>query len=208
MRYRKIMRGKTPADFSKLASEQDRELAMVMGEDGLQKITGLENRDLLRAIGYKDPYIDRLVREGNVFKIATFEVPITNSPRFANWPGVAVEVSAVYPRTLDAWLRHIETLKKRSFAEWQQTAGYSFATVDKNGRNDPRFMTHDRFLASHQTALDLRAFLYFTVRLTDLFTGSGFTVNEKGERQLDEYIMPNLPLNQLEKLVLTDIEIL
>jgi len=208
MRYGKIMRGKTSVDFSRLASEQDRELAMVMGDDGLQKIVGLEDRDLLRAIGYKDIYIDRLIGEGNVFKIATFEVPITASPRFANWPGVAVEVSAVYPKTLDAWLRHIETLEKRPFAEWQRTAGYSFATVDKNGRSDPHFMTHDRFLASHQTALDLRAFLYFTVRLTDLFTGNGFTVNEQGERQVAEYIMPNLPLNQLRKLVLTDIEIL
>jgi len=207
MRFGKIMRGKTPAEFLKLASEQDRELAMVMGDDGLQKIAGLEGRDLLRAIGYTDEYIDHLIAAGNSFKLVTFEAG-GKIIKPANWAGVAAAVSEIYPGTINAWLRYLKVLRQRPFAEWQRTAGYSFATVDKNGRSDLHFVTYERFLASHQTALDLRAFLYFTVRLTDLFTGNGFTANEQGERQVAEYIMPNLPLDQLKKLVLTDIEIL
>ena len=60
--------------------------------------------------------------------------------------------------------------------------------IDKSGQSDPNFMTYKRFKQSKGTLIDVRAFFYFTLHFRELFSGNGYTYNQKGERTVKEYI--------------------
>jgi len=207
MIFGKIMRGKKPEDFLNLSENEDRKLVMVMGQDGLEKISKLRGQALLIAIGYQREYIHRLIDQGYYFKFIMFETSKDVIVCPANWPGVARMVLEVYPDTTLAWLKHFETLKTKVFTDWQESTDRPFALTDKAGKDNPSFITYPRFLDGQQTALDLRSFLYFTVRLTDLYSGDGFVRDENGRRTMKEFITANRPIAKLKRFVLVDLEI-
>ncbi len=101
----------------------------------------------------------------------------------------------------------LDELKITPFTELEARMGYAFAEVRKAGPNDPRYMSYDRFLASPRTAADVRAFLHFSVHLRELFGGDVYTYDENGERGVEEFCVPTLPLSQRGHLAVRDIDV-
>lgn len=211
----RIIRGTKSEDFLTLTDDLTRKLVMLMGPDGLEKITGLSGYDSLIEIGYEADYIVRkVVDEGNQFKLVVF--PEGGEALLASWDNVVKVVSNVYPEAKNALLLYLDDFKRiygnysdqrDAFFEIVKSAGFDFSEVDKNGPSDHRYMTYDRFLKSDQSIVDTRAFLYFSVHLRELFSGDGYTHNVNGQRGLMEYIVPNKPLSELGDYEVIDLDI-
>ena len=191
----RIIRGRVPGDFETMTDDPSRKLVMLMGADGLAKLPGLSGYEMLVEIGYEASYIERKVTEGNQFKLVVF--PEGGPAKLATWGNVIAVVSSVYPDIASKLQRNAKELASVSFDEIERRAGFDFSEVDKAGPADPRYMTHERFAARSGTLVDVRAFLYFTVHLRELFTGDGYTKTTDGRRGMMEYIAPNARLSDL-----------
>ncbi len=182
-----------------LAEEHDRRVVMVMGPGALRKLVGKSYYEMLLAIGYKRDYIERKLGEGFAFSLLVFARP-RGWLKVANWRNTIDGIIANYPEVAEIVRVTASTLRKTSFATFEQQAGFSFAEVDVNGMTDERFITVDRLLASDGSPLFVRRFLYHTARLSELYTGSGLTMTDGGKSGVREYIMSNRPVTQLEEL--------
>lgn len=200
----RILRGSKPEDFLTLSDDPKREVVMVMGSDGLQTLLGKSGYEMLVAIGYERAFIAAKIQQGQSFKLIVFE---DRGVLPATWDNVARVVMMLYPETRPAFFQYLDVLKTTPFAAWQNRAGFNFLEVHLRGPKDPRYMTHDRFWRSSQTALDLRRFLYHTVSLSDLFAGDGFTRTYTGEKGLREYLLVNQPLVRLGRYRLVDLDV-
>jgi len=194
-RYGRILRGRKPADFYTLTDLPDRQLVMVMDSDGLARLDGQTGWQCLQLIGYRMEYIVHKLAADYQFKLALFDLmPLEKA---ATWDTVAKAVSVVYPAVAGAMTRHLPALQQTSFTSWQAQTGFDWGTVDEAGSADPRYMTLERFVASPQRAVDLRLFLFFSVQLRALFSGTGHTVTEAGNTGVNEYIIPTARLTDL-----------
>ncbi|MBN1803316.1 MAG: hypothetical protein JW891_17525 [Candidatus Lokiarchaeota archaeon] len=200
----RIIRGVNPDDFETLTDDPDRKLVMLMGPDGLQKLLGKESYDMLVEIGYEKEYIQRKLNEGNEFKLVVFKEG--GEAIIATWDNVINLVSKTYPNISNKIKDQIDDLKSTSFERIEEEAGFDFSKIDKIGKTDPRFMTHERYLESPNTLIAARAFLYFTVHLRELFSGDGYTYTTDGKRGLTEYIVPNKRISDLGEHVIIDIQ--
>ena len=202
----RIIRGKKPSDFESLTDDPNRKIVMLVGADGLEQFLGRSGFELLMLIGYTASHIQRkVVDEGNRFKVAV--LPQEGGAKSATWDNVIEMVSEIYPE-LSAMLRGaLPALKRSDFASIEAKAGYRFESVDKLGRGDPRFMTAERLAATGGGVVAVRAFLYHSVHLRELFSGDGYTYDEAGARGLREYIIPNMRLDQIDGHALIDLAI-
>lgn len=191
----RIIRGKKPEDFLTLTDDPTRKLVMLMGPDGLEKLLGKSGYEMLLAIGYEPEYLEHKVAEGNRFKLVIF--PEGGAAKLATWDNVVEIVSGVYPDVAMKLARNLAAMKSRNFAEIEEESGFRFLDVEKAGKNDPRFMTYERFRTARGDLWEARAFLYFTVHLRELYSGDGYTYDAKGNRGMMEYIVPNKPLADL-----------
>ncbi len=182
-----------------LAEEQDRRVVMVMGPAALRSLIGKSGYEMLLSIGYKRDYIERKTGEGFAFALLVFARP-KGWLKVANWRNTIDGVIAAYPEVAEIVRANADALRSTGFAEFEKQAGFSFAEVDVNGVTDERFITVDRLLQSDRSALVARRFLYHTVRLSELYTGSGMTMTDDGQRGLREYVMPICTVSQLNEL--------
>lgn len=210
----RIIRGTKSTDFLTLTDDPDRKLVMLMGPDGLAKLLGRSGYDQLVQIGYEPNYIVRKVNEGNQFKLVVFEEG--GSIRLATWDNVIEAVSEVYPtieRDLYAQRHDLKACLFKDIDEkFKRLTSQTMAEVDKEGKNNPNFMTYDRLLGFVRggkplSLVEIRAFLYFTVHLRELFSGDGYTYDDKGTRGLMEYIVPNKRIDQLGKNAIININV-
>ncbi|MCX6744865.1 MAG: hypothetical protein NTX82_05055 [Candidatus Parcubacteria bacterium] len=200
----RIIRGQKPSDFASLTDDPERKIVMLVDPDGLAKLLGKSGYDMLIEVGYQPDYLEHKVKEGNQFKLAVF--PEGGAAQLATWDNIFAMVSQVYPDiTFSSPIKN--GLKSKSFAQIEKLAGFKFLDAEKAGKNDSRFMTYKRFLKSDQTLADFRAFLYFTIHLRELYSGDGWTYDDKGNRGVKEYIIPNLPIADLGPSELIDIDI-
>lgn len=201
----RILRGKKPNDFLSLSDDSNRDLVMLLGPDGLQALPGSPGYDMLLGIGYTRDFIRTKVLEGTMFKLVVF--PESMTARLATWDNVSAVVSHVYPSVASKIQAQIPSLKELSITEIEEVAGYVFSDVFNNGITDPRYMTKERLEAAEGTLVDVRAFLYCTVQLRDLFSGDGYTYTPDGERSLMEYITKNALLSQLQPHALLNVDV-
>lgn len=186
----------------KLAAEQDRKIAMVMGPSGLASLNGT-TEDFLISIGYTHDYIRRQILEGMHFYLIMFGFgdgcDRALRPRLATWENVLKECALAYPMVAGAFeaAGTKETLMAMSFARAEELCGFSLSEVDKNGVDDPRFVSFDRLAGSDMSPLMVRRFLYHCCRISDLFSGDGWTRTAAGKLGLKEYVMPNMRIDQL-----------
>jgi hypothetical protein len=59
-------------------------------------------------------------------------------------------------------------------------------------------MTLERLLKSDGSPLSVRRFLYHITRLTELYSGDGYTWTHDGRRGVREYIMANRAISKLK----------
>lgn len=68
-------------------------------------------------------------------------------------------------------------------------------------------MTYEAWEKSDKGLTALRALLYHTLHLRELFAGDGFTYDENGKRGVKEYLMPNKTINDIAGHVLHDLDV-
>ena len=206
-RYGRIIRLRLPNNTPALAEEADRRVVMVMGPSGLKAISNKPGLTMLSSIGYTQAYVERKLAEGFTFHLLTFRLPkatkTSEKLAVANWKNTLSAISAAYPEIAHLIKLHAGELKRTSFSSFEEQAGFAFATIDKLGANDERFMSLSRLLASPGNACDLRRFLYHVTRLSELYNGDGRTRTEEGRPGVREYIMTNRPLTELGQYELT-----
>lgn len=201
----RIIRGKNPEDFETLTDDPNRKVVMLIGEDGLENILGKTGYEMLVAIGYEKDYIQRKVNEGNKFKLVVFEEG--SQAMLATWENLVKIIDMIYPAVTQKVANAIPQLKNTPFEQIEKSADYGFSQVDKNGPSDENFMTYDRFVKSQGSLEDVRAFLYFTIHLRELFSGDGYTYTFDGKKELKEYFIPNLPIKDIPNHEIMDIQV-
>lgn len=223
----RIIRGRQPEDFTTLTDDPNRKLVMMLGPDGLRKLLGKSGYEMLVAVGYDLPYITRKVRdEGNQFKLVV--LPLGGTPVLkATWKNVIEIAAQTYPeaavdfRISLAQLRRLKTPSSPGWtmADWEwfeRIVGFDFSEVDKIGASDYRFLTFERFrvltafrhlMTKTDWAFAVRAFLYFSLHLRELFAGNGYTYDARGKKGMSEYIVPNRPLADLGFYAILDLDV-
>jgi len=201
----RILRGKSPKDFETLTDDPDRKLIMLMGGDGLERILGKSGYEALITIGYMLEYIEYKIKSGFEFKLVIFNEG--EIAKLATWDNVAHIVSEIYPQAKIKIYSKLAELKSTPYSEIERDANRKFNIIDKVGPEDKNFMTYERFNNSEGTLIDVRAFLYHTIHLRELFSGDGFTYEEEGNKSLKEYIAPNCRLEELGEYYLIDMNI-
>ena len=202
----KITRGKTSKDFETLTHDPTRKIVMIMGFDGLERILGKSGLDSLVEIGYTQDHIHHLIDQGFKFKLIIFNS--IDSCLLATWSNAAKLASKVYPKVKKKIYNNLEELEKVPYDTIEKESSMIWYDINKIGTSDPNFMTYKRFKRSEGTIIDVRAFFYFTLHFRELFSGDGYTYNQKGQKTLKEYICVNQKLKNFVDYRLIDIEVI
>jgi hypothetical protein len=190
-----------------LAEEADRRVVMAMGPGALASLVGKSPYDMLVQIGHTQEYIAHKLSRGYKFHLAVFNRPNENL-RLATWNNTLAQVALAYPLAAGMIKAASPKLKATSFAQFEKQAGFSLALVDQQGSDDERFMSLERLLKSDGSALSVRRFLYHVTRLTELYSGDGYTWTHYGRRGVREYIMANRAIKQLAGNRLVELKVI
>lgn len=209
----RILRGRAGSgDFKKFSPEIDRDLVFLMGADGLESLVGKTGYQMLESIGYESDYIAEKVKGGCEFKLVIFSAKSVASAKQATWAGALEVVKTTYPALSKIITAVEDKLKTTSLS--QMEACYcqdrTMASIDVCGKEDPMFMTAERLAATPESTPEVmlarvRAFLYHTCQMRQLYAGDGFTHSETGERGMEEWMAPNMSLEDLGESTLVDL---
>ena len=191
----RIIRGIEEDDFLTLSDDSSRKIVMLVDPDGLSNMLGKTGYEMLIEIGYEPDYLEYKIKEGNQFKLVIF--PDGEAAKLATWDNLFEMLIQVYPKTKGLVEKYRDILKTKSFEEIESESGFKFLEVEKLGEVDPRYMTYDRLDLDNASLSEFRAFLYFSVHLRELYSGDGWTRLSSGEKGVQEYIIPNVPISQL-----------
>lgn len=196
--YGRILKGKAEKDFETLSNDSNRKIIFLMDHKALQKVICLPVHEMLKQVGYTQDYIDQLEKEGYKFRLVLFSKD-AQSGLPATWDNLMHLLKMTYPASvMDRIAPYFSDLKSTPFQEIQNQAASLFSAVNKDKKH-PEYMSVDKFLADNEPTLwKARAFLYYNVRLTELYSGDGFSYDESGKRLEPEFIAPNVPLKDLK----------
>lgn len=204
----------------RLASERDRRLAMVMGPAGLSRLP-TDGLSALVTIGYTRQYVKENLDQGVSFRLLAF----AGGPRpsLATWEHLLDLSVQVYPELSRHFAAAASSLPSLTVSEVERLCGFALAPVHAKGPADERFITLERLLAVDPAGAEvpvlLRRFLYHCCRLSELFSGDGYTRIEPGDEPwlaeansrpyegIKEYVMPNSLLLELQPLFWQELEI-
>jgi hypothetical protein len=196
----RIIRGKTPQCFSRLSDDPNRKVVMLTDSEGLQSLLGKNGYDMLITIGHHPDHIAKCLSEGKSYKIVVFPA---SSALEGTWDGVIRLGSQVYPDVAPFLKKYRPEFARLPFSVIEQMAGYKFKDAD-----DPRFMSHENFNKRQSKGLAaVRALLYHTLHLRELFRGDGYTYDEKGNRGVREYLLPNVEVTSISGVVVHDLTV-
>ncbi|HMW89837.1 MAG TPA: hypothetical protein PLI59_17760 [Candidatus Obscuribacter sp.] len=195
---------RSPDTPTKLAIDEGRKFVMVMDESGLKRMDELDGDAdaMLVAVGHTANYIAAQRKKGMQFYLAIFTCEEQSAcyPAPAHWANVLLECQKDYPQLARDMDSALADLKKLTFAQLEKECGFSLADVHSLGKEDHRYIDLERYLASDRSTAMLRRFLYHCCRLTELYSGDGWTYTVDGQACLTEFVMPNLELTQLSDL--------
>ena len=198
----RIIRGKTAADFEKLSDDPNRLVVMLTDSQGLGKMLGKTGYQMLITVGHHPDHIKKQLAAGKSYKIVVFP---EGSALLATWDNLLGITSKVYPDVAADCAKLGMALKSTKYADIEKAAGYKFADVDDPG--NARFMSHAAYLAGARNAETLRALMYHTLHIRELFAGDGFTYDEHGKRGVKEYFMLNEVIANIPGAVVADIQV-
>lgn len=217
MKYGRIVKGTREADFSTLG-DPHRKIIFFMDGTGLQGLLGLSGRDVLKHIGYPEDDIQQLLNNGTRLKLIVF--PANEALRPATWKNVFELVRWTYPaavaQTIEPFLSLLES-PENTFDAIETgdrpgdplrygPGGCPFKEVDKAGPSHPEYLSVERFLQTKTPTLrEIRAFLYYNLRLNELFTGTGYTKTPDGAQGTPEFVGLNRPVCELDQPEVIDI---
>lgn len=194
-RYGRIIRTRADRPLA-LTEDAQRRAVMLMGPSGLRQVIGRPGHEMLESVGHSRGYVERKLREGYAFELLIFPFP-RSELKIATWKNTLALLRRLYPEIAHLIDQHGRQLCRLPLQKLEEEAGFSFVEVDNVGPADPRFMTLERLQQSDGSAASLRQFLFHTVRLSELYTGDGFTKKPDGSRGVREYIVANRPVASL-----------
>ncbi len=185
--FARVLRGKSESDFTTLTDDVERRVVFFMDQSGLASIAGKQGDPLLYALGYTEDYVRSLRSSGTKFRLVIFSKNENVVP--ATWENLQKIAADAYPNGPVALLfaRYSDALKSISFLEIEKQAPLTFAELSSLSRTDPRHIRLDK-LTPESELWEFRAFLYNEFRVTELYSGDGYTVLPDGTRGLAEYI--------------------
>ncbi len=192
----RVLKGKTDQDFLSLSNDPDRKIVFLMGADGLKALSGSPREQILEKIGYTHDYVARLKGEGHRFKLVTFSAASATALP-GTWENVIALAAQAYPPVAVKIKARLQELKDTPFEKIQAQASAPFATVDQAGRAHPDFIDEKALEKRPGSLWEVRAFLYYRLRLMDLYAGDGWTRTPDGSKGMQEYVVLNRPLAQL-----------
>lgn len=201
------MRGKNPADFERLAFD-GRRLVFIMGPDGLSELPGVLLRSALGNIGLMPDYVEGRIKQGYQFKLLVFDGGHEAPP--ATWDNVLGLVQQVYPELADDVAAHRQTLKGTPFGEFAARMPEDMEMIDLAYEDHQLYLSLERYLQIPKEErlrdpLALRRVLLHEVHLGSLFDGSGYTRTPDGRAGFAEYLVPNVPIAQLQDARVVDL---
>jgi hypothetical protein len=200
----RVLKGKTDADFETLSEVQTRKLIFMMGSDGLEGLIGLSTDQILIKIGYTPEYIQRLKDEGYHLKLVVFSSK-NEAAVPATWDNVAHLVEKLYPSVASKIDKQLPALKSTPFSLIESQAPERFYEVDKLWTAHPDYINEEKLEKSEGKLWQVRGFLYYQARLSDLYSGDGYTHTDDGGRGLKEYVAPNVPIKSLNDASVADL---
>lgn len=204
--YGRIVRSKQCSPET-LSEDPGRQVVLVTGPSGLASFLGSGSAyDMLVQIGYTQEYIKATSQSGNGFWLVVFQKP-PDDFRLATWKNCVELAAEEYPRVGSSIKGALECMRSTSFEDFESQAGFSFAEVHARGIDDPLYMTEERLLASDKSPLEVRRFMYHTIRLTELYTGNGTTLRYDSQTGIREYIMRNLSVCDLSNAATAQLDV-
>ena len=192
----RVLRGSKPDDFLKLSPDENRKLIMFMDSTGLQQLLGKDTRTILEIIGYSEAYMKELFTKKTQFKL----VVATKGDNIVSgtWDNLLKLVKDAYGETTKvskALEKNLGSLKTIKFDDIMKQKDSVFS-----GK-----MTQQELEEREGKLWEIRMFLKDVLNLNDLYSGDGYTYNDKGERGVPEYFSKNMELTQLGKYSLMDL---
>lgn len=185
--FARILRGSTDAHFQKLSTDSGRDIVMLMDAQGILETFGRSgSTPPLEKIGYTRDYIKELVSNGTKFKLILIKG--NSGIRPATWRNLGSYLKQVYGggHTVNQlFSKYYSELQARSFTE---LAEYYGPAINKT--------VNSKTLTAGSSLWEFRSFLYNELRLTELYTGNGFTQTPDGQRGLAEYFIVNSEISE------------
>lgn len=195
----RVLKGRAPADFARLSHDADRRVVYLMDPEGLASLVGLDGDETLARIGYRPDYVAVRRAQGYRFELVVF--PARSDVVPATWDHLPGIVERAYPGAGPLVEAHLPTLQATAFEDLvAASGGYPWHAVRDRGRGHPRFFDAATYAQEHEEAWQTRAFLYCELRLTDLYSGDGYTREPGGSRGLAEWATGNHALADLGDL--------
>ena len=210
----RILRGKTDADFERLSDDPNRLVVMLTDSAGLAKMLGKTGYEMCVIVGHHPDHIKGKLVTGHIYKMVAFA---ENEAIVATWDNVFKLAGEVYPDLVPLFAKYGPELKSKSYWKADSTgvgsflsgieaeAGYKFMDVDR--QDHPTFMTHAAFLQSAKGMCELRALLYHTLHLRELYSGDGYTYDQMGRKSVKEYLMLNKRIADIKGHVMLDLDV-
>ncbi len=202
--YGRVLRGKSLQDFETLSEDPSRRIVFAVDDSCLESYLCHSTSEILRIVGYTDSYIRHLFDEGFHFRLAIFRAFPGILP--ATWENVVDLVGQIYGAQVKSILSgYVPEFKSLSFKKIEGFAPSPFDLVHNAGPSHPEYINENQLLQGSAELWQVRAFLYHKLRLTELFTGTGFTSRSSTSSGVPEYLLVNCLVQQLPEVQVIDL---
>jgi hypothetical protein len=196
----RVLRGTLLSEFEYLSPDVNRKLIMFMDSEGLEKLIGKSSIEILETIGYPKQYIEDLLSKNTKFKLLV----TTKGEKIlrGTWDNLLILVKQLWSSTrIPEYLeRNLDELKKHSNKQgWKKI-------MEKKELGFSNKMTSEELDKRKGELWEVRLFLNDVLNLNELFSGDGYTYNDRGEKGLAEYFSINQPISNLGDYKLIDLE--
>jgi hypothetical protein len=175
------------------------------------ELLGKNGWDCLMQIGYPDDWVrNDLLPPGpdhRDFEMIAF--PET-SCHPATWEEFLGVVATAYPEVADDCCKHLATLKSlgafkdRGWSYYCSQLGYDIG-AQKKGTDT--YMNLANYLKSPRDVAHFRAFLAHACYANKLFAGDGYTYNDEGVKQAEEFVMADMEIAQIKGVARCDMDV-
>lgn len=132
------------------------------------------------------------------------------SCKSARWKDFLGVVAATYPDIEEDCKQHIHELqtlsqsRDRGWGYLNKKIGFDIGAQKKGTKT---YMTLDTYMKSSRDIAHFRAFLAHSCYANKLFSGDGFTYNDNGDKQAEEFVMADAAIDEIEGVSCCDMEV-
>lgn len=182
--------------------DSNRKIVFVSNAAASAKLLGKSGFECLLQIGYPEDWIRHdLLPPGprhRNFEMTAFPAA---SCKPARWKEFLELVAAAYPEVQGDCEQYVDQLAAlarsgdRGWAHFNSTLGFDMAAQENGGA---AYMSVRNYLESPRSLAHFRAFLAHTCYANRLFSGDGYTYNDAGERQAEEFVMADAAVGDIK----------